>query len=146
MKCARSIALISYRTFAGYNISQSEDDDDTLIARKASSYQRYQGDKLISRGFDAYSYWYLSIALDSMNPGRNRGGMEKALKSIKAECTVISITSDQLFPPEPLKQLSETLENASYHEIRSIYGHDGFLIENDQLEAILEPILNNMTI
>jgi len=141
LKCARSIALISYRTFAGYNVSQNEDDDDTLIASKASSYQRYQGEKLVSRGFDAYSYWYLTIALDSMNPGRNRGGLVKALKSIKAECTVISITSDQLFPPEPLKELSEIIENASYHEIRSIYGHDGFLIESDQLEAILKTVL-----
>lgn len=144
LKCARSIALISYRTFMGYNVTQSEPDDDTVFADRAASYQRYQGRKLVDRHFDAYSYWYLTYALDSMNIGRGRGGVRKATQAIKAECTVISITSDQLFPPGQLRETAETLSNAAYYEINSIYGHDGFLIENDQLAAILIPILNKL--
>ena len=53
LKCARSIALISYRTYEGYNLTQSEFDPDTLFSDRAGSYQRYQGDKLVRR-FDAY--------------------------------------------------------------------------------------------
>lgn len=41
LKCARSIALISYRTFTGYNLTQAEPEDDTLFADRAASYQRY---------------------------------------------------------------------------------------------------------
>lgn len=141
LKCARSIALISYRTFMGYNVTQAEPDDDTVFADRAASYQRYQGQKLVNRDFDAYSYWYLTYALDSMNIGRGRGGVPKATRTIKSNCTVISITTDQLFPPGQLRDTAETLSHAAYYEINSIYGHDGFLIENDQLAAILKPLL-----
>ena len=141
LKCARSIALISYRNFEGYNVSQSEPDDDTCFADRAASYQRYQGQKLVNRGFDAYSYWYLTYSLDSMNVGRGRGGVPKALRLIKAKCTVISITSDQIFPPGHGRSVAEVIPHARYYEINSIYGHDGFLIENDQLAAILSPLL-----
>lgn len=140
LKCARSIALISYRTYDGYNKTQKEPDDETLFADRAASYQRYQGEKLLNRGFDAYSYWYLTYALDSQNVGRGRGGVARALGRIKAECTVISITSDYLFTPEHMRETAAALKNAKYYEIDSIYGHDGFLIENDQLTEILEKI------
>ena len=136
LKCARSMALISYRTFAGYNLTQAEKEDDVLFASRAASYQRHQGDKLVARDFDAYSYWYLTYALDSMNVGRGRGGVETALSRIKARCAVISITSDYLFPPEHGRSTAAALRDASYYEIDSIFGHDGFLIETDQLAAI----------
>ena len=141
LRCARSIALISYRTFNGYNLTQKEPDTDTLWADRAASYQRYQGEKLIRRYFDAYSYWYLTYALDSQNVGRGRGGVDKALESIKAKCTVISITSDYLFPPSHGKETAAALRNADYFEIDSIFGHDGFLLENERLTEILRPLL-----
>ena len=140
LACARSIALISYRTYDGYNATQEETDPDTLFADRAGSYQRYQGLKLVRR-FDAYSYWYLSRSLDSQNVGRGRGGVEAALSRIKARCAVISIDSDVLFPPKHGKETVAALKWASYYEISSIYGHDGFLIESDQLSAILRPLL-----
>ncbi len=139
LMCARSIALISYRTSMGYNVSQKEEDVDVIFSDKAASYQRYQGLKLVRRGFDAYGYWYLSYALDSMNVGRGRGGVENALRSIKAHCILIGITTDQLFPSDLLKEASEIIPDADFHEIDSIFGHDGFLIENEQLDAILRP-------
>ena len=65
----------------------------------------------------------------------------KTLEKVKARCTVISITSDQLFPPKQLRDTAETIKQAKYYEINSIFGHDGFLIENDQLAAILKPLI-----
>jgi len=137
LKCARSIALISYRTYDGYNFTQPEPDENTMFAERAASYQRYQGEKLVNRDFDAYSYWYLSYTVDSMNVGRGRGGVDKALEKIKAECMVISITSDVLFPPKHGRETASVLKKAEYYEINSIFGHDGFLIEYDQLSEIL---------
>ena len=139
--CARSIALISYRTYMGYNATQAEKDEDCVIADRAASYQRYQGRKLVARDFDAYSYWYLTRALDSMNVGRGRGGVAAALATVRAECSVISITSDQLFPPCDLRDIARMVPRAEYHEIDSIFGHDGFLIENDVLVEILKPFI-----
>lgn len=143
LACARSIALISYRTYDGYNYTQAEQGDDTLFADRAASYQRYQGQKLVNR-FDAYSYWYLTYALDSQNVGRGRGGIAKALEAVTARCLVISIDSDVLFPPAHGRLTACQIRNAGYCEISSRFGHDGFLIEAEQLAAILSPIVDEI--
>ena len=142
LACARSIALISYRCSRGYNTTQFEPAQDTLFADRAASYQRYQGKKLVDR-FDAYCYWYLTYALDSMNIGRGRGGIEEALKKIRARCLVVGIDTDVIFPPEQARTTAEILCHAEYREIRSNFGHDGFLVESDQLSAILAPFLES---
>jgi homoserine O-acetyltransferase len=143
LKCARSIALISYRSYAGYNATQFEQDQDTLFPDRAASYQRYQGKKLADR-FDAYSYYYLTYAVDSNNVGRNRGGVEAALSTIKARTTVVGINSDCLFPIEEQKLIAAAVPGAEYYEISSKFGHDGFLLENDQLIEIFNPIMNRL--
>ena len=140
LRCARSIALISYRSYQGYNLKQSEPDVDFMFAQRAGSYQRYQGKKLSDR-FDAYSYYYLCASADSNNIGRGRGGVDAALETIKSECTLIGIDSDQLFPVCEQKHIASCIPGAVYHEITSEFGHDGFLLENDQLTAIIEPLL-----
>ncbi len=140
LRCARSIALISYRSYEGYNATQQEKDEDCIFADRAGSYQRYQGRKLSDR-FDAYSYYYLCNSVDSNNIGRGRGGVIKALEAIKTDCTVIGIDSDRLFPVEEQKFMAEHIKGAKYHEITSKFGHDGFLLENDQLTEIIKPIL-----
>lgn len=140
LKCARSIALISYRSYEGYNSTQAEQDTDCLFAERAASYQRYQGKKLADR-FDAYSYYYLCNAVDSNNAGRGRGGVVKALGSIRANVTVVGIDSDRLFPVEEQQFLASTIPGAGYFQISSKFGHDGFLLEYAQLTEILTPIL-----
>ena len=141
LKCARSIALISYRSYEGYNLTQSEADIDCLFADRAGSYQRYQGKKLADR-FDAYSYYYLAKSVDSNNIGRGRGGCETALQTIKARTVVIGIDSDRLFPICEQKFLAEHISGAEYREITSKFGHDGFLLENDQLKVVIGPLMN----
>lgn len=140
LRCARSIALISYRSYEGYNLTQAEADPDTLFASRAASYQRYQGKKLSDR-FDAYSYWYLSYAIESHNVGRGRGGEKAALESIYARCTVIAIDSDCLFPAVDMEKMASAIPGAEYHVISSRFGHDGFLLENEQITKIIEPLL-----
>lgn len=141
LRCARSIALISYRSYEGYNATQYETDEDCLFADRAGSYQRYQGKKLADR-FDAYSYYYLCDSVNSNNVGRGRGGVEAALATITADCTVIGIDSDRLFPVEEQKRIAAAVPGARYHEITSKFGHDGFLLENSQLTAIIAPLLD----
>ena len=137
LEAARAISLISYRSFDGYNLTQYETDDDCLFASRAASYERYQGEKLVKRGFDAYSYYYLLNCVDSQNVGRHRGGVAKALGEIKAKSIVISITSDGLFPPCESREWAKHIPHAEYYEIESRFGHDGFLLETDQITKIL---------
>ena len=137
LKCARAQALISYRSFQGYGKTQSEQDPDTLFAGRVASYERYQGEKLVRRGFDAYSYFTLCNALDSHNAGRGRGGVQKALQSIRAACTVVAVDTDQIFPPFEGREWTAWIPNARFIEISSLFGHDGFLLEIAKLSALI---------
>jgi homoserine O-acetyltransferase len=141
LRCARAQALISYRCFRGYGKTQSEADPDTLFAGRAASYERYQGEKLVRRGFDAYSYYYLCNALDSHNLGRGRGGVDAALSLIKAETLVIEVDTDMIFPPEEVRSWYRSIPNVTLGHISSDFGHDGFLLEYDQLTNYLKPLL-----
>lgn len=140
LKAARSIALLSYRSYKAYNISQQEEQDNLTDNYRASSYQNYQGEKLVNR-FNAYSYWYLTKSMDSHNVGRNRKGIEKALSLIKARTLVIGIKSDVLFPIEEQQYLSRHIPQSVFAEFESFYGHDGFLIETEALTNIIKSFL-----
>jgi homoserine O-acetyltransferase len=137
LKAARSIALLSYRNYKTYAITQQEEKDNHTDGFRASSYQNYQGEKLVNR-FNAYSYWYLSKAMDSHNVGRNRNGVEKALSFIKARTLVIGIKSDVLFPIEEQQYLFSHIQKSAFAELDSFYGHDGFLIETEILTNIIK--------
>jgi len=136
LKAARSIALLSYRTYEAYVATQVESVNDKTSDFRASSYQNYQGEKLLKR-FNAYSYWYLSKAMDSHNVGRGRKSVTDALASIKANTLVIGIENDFLFPIVEQEFLGKHIPGAQFHSIKSAYGHDGFLIETDILTNII---------
>ena len=136
LKAARSIALLSYRNYKTYSVTQQEEEDHITDDYKAASYQNYQGEKLVNR-YNAYSYWYLSKSMDSHNVGRDRHGIEKALSLIKARTLVIGIKSDVLFPIEEQQYLFQHIPKAAFAELDSFYGHDGFLIETETLTNII---------
>lgn len=136
LKAARSIALLSYRTYDAYGTTQLETVNDKICSFRASSYQNYQGEKLCKR-FNAYSYWYLTKAMDSHNVGRGRGSVIDALKGIKANTLVIGIENDVLFPLSEQEFLGKHIPDASFVTLKSAYGHDGFLIETDTLTSVI---------
>lgn len=136
MKVARSIALLSYRNSTTYNDTQAN-DDEKIIGQRSCSYQRYQGEKLAKR-YDAYSYYQMTRLGDSHNVGRGRGSKEAALGRIKAKTLAVGISTDILYPPEEQRYIAEHIPNATYDEVESPFGHDGFLIEVEKINAILE--------
>ena len=136
MKTARSMALLSYRHYETYVRKQTSPDGNKQDDFPASSYQRYQGEKLAKR-FNAFSYWVLSKAMDSHNVGRGRGGPEAALRQIRAKTLVLGISTDILFPVAEQKFLAQHIPGAVYAEMDSIYGHDGFLVEYEALGRVL---------
>jgi len=137
LRAARAVALLSYRSYGAYQRSQTETDDETLDDFRASSYQRYQGDKLVAR-FNVYSYVALSRTMDTHHVGRGRGGLRAALGRIRARTLVLGITSDVLFPPAEQQLLARYIQGAMYAEMDSEFGHDGFLIETAQITHFLE--------
>lgn len=140
MKAARSIALLSYRNYETYQAAQAEKDNATIVNFKSDSYQRYQGDKLAKR-FNAFSYYFLSQSMDSHNIGRGRKSIELALNTIEAKTLVIGISSDILFPTHEQELIAANIPNAELNIIHSTYGHDGFLLEFEQMKKIINNFL-----
>jgi homoserine O-acetyltransferase len=137
LAAARAVALLSYRGHDAYGHTQTDPDESRLRDFRASSYQRYQGHKLVAR-FDAYSYVTLTRAMDSHNLGRGRGGVAAALAAIRARTLVLGITSDVLFPLVEQREIAAGIARAVYGELDSSFGHDGFLLETGQITAALE--------
>jgi len=135
LRTARSIAMLSYRNEKAYAQTQEEKNESKTRDLKASSYQDYQGDKLVRR-FDAYSYHALTRVMDTHNIVRERGSLGDAAGRIKARVLSIGISSDQLFPVHEQKLLAH-LCNGIYAEIDSFYGHDGFLLESQKLSSVI---------
>lgn len=131
LQAARAMGLLGYRTIESYIDSQTNDDERTDDF-KAASYVRYQGLKLDKR-FYTHCYWYLLKALDSHDLGRGRGGAAQALAQINIPTLVIAIESDMLIPKGQQQFIFENMPEATYWEMKSKYGHDGFLIEVNQI-------------
>ena len=136
MKVARSVALLSYRNYETYQLGQAESTDDKLNDFNSESYQRYQGEKLAAR-FNAFSYHVLSQSMDAHNLGRGRNGVSNALFNIVAKTLVIGITTDLLFPLSEQETLAAGITGATFHAIHSTFGHDGFLLEFEQIEKLI---------
>lgn len=137
LKAARAIGMISYRYYETFNHTQAEKTDDKIDEFRAATYQRYQGQKLVNR-FNAFTYYRLSKMMDSHNVGRKRISVKESLSLVKAKTLVIGIDTDILFPVSEQKFLVENIHGSEYREITSLYGHDGFLVEFDQLDTILK--------
>lgn len=134
LKAARAIGMLSYRFYETYNQTQAEKSNETLNDFRAATYQRYQGQKLANR-FNAFTYWGLSNMMDSHNVGRNRPSIIQALRNIKARTLVVGIDSDILFPLQEQKFLADNIPDAQLEVMSSLYGHDGFLVEFEQLSS-----------
>jgi homoserine O-acetyltransferase/O-succinyltransferase len=137
LMAARAMGMVSYRNFQTFALTQPDEENGHVDHFRASTYQRYQGEKLVKR-YNAHAYYYISKAFDSHDIGRGRGGVKMALSEIQTHTLCVSTDTDILFPPSEVAEVASLMPNASHVMLQSIYGHDGFLIENDKLTAILE--------
>jgi homoserine O-acetyltransferase/O-succinyltransferase len=133
LKAARAFGMVSYRSYESYVEKQSDTDLSKLDNFKASGYINYQGQKLVDR-FNAYSYWYLTKAMDNHNVARGRAeSPEAVLARFPQQTLIIGIRSDLLCPLPEQRFLAEYIPAAQLVEIDSLYGHDGFLVETEQI-------------
>lgn len=137
LKTARAIAMLSYRSYTTFEIEQGEQNSEKTFDFKASSYQKYQGEKFIKR-FDAFTYMLMQKAMDSYNLGRNRGGTISALQSIKARVLSIGLDTDILFPVTEQRYIAQHVPDGWFTEIQSQHGHDGFLVDTQQITKAIQ--------
>jgi homoserine O-acetyltransferase len=101
------------------------------------SYLDHQADQLVRR-FDANSYIVLSDAMNHHDVGRGRGGIAAALAGIEADVTIAGIDSDRLYPLRLQHELAELVPGATELTVlSSTHGHDGFLVESDQVGKLI---------
>lgn len=138
LKTARAIGMLTYRNYETFVQTQTDSDTEKMEGFKASSYIQHQAKKLLQR-FNAYTYWYLSKAMDSHNPARGRNkSLDEILKTIRQKTLVIGIETDLLCPLAEVQFLAQHIPNTTFHAIDSSFGHDGFLTESARISRLLE--------
>lgn len=150
---ARMLAMLTYTSAAGL---------DRRFGRRAATqasawpafgprldvetYLHHQADKLVGR-FDANSYLYITSAMDRYDAaeGPGRGSDAAAFRRIRADVLALGISSDWLYPAEQVRGLARDIVaaggRARYVQLDSLNGHDAFLKDWEQMDALLRPFL-----
>ncbi len=143
---ARQLAMTTYRSEADFDgrFGRAREPDGRF---SINSYLDHQGDKLVER-FDRDTYRTLVRVMDGHDVGRGRGGIEAAFAALAASgtgLTGLGIEGDILYGPAQVRALVDAAlaagVDATYRELASGKGHDAFLIEWDQLTAVLAEAL-----
>ena len=143
---ARRIAHVTYRSELelherfGRAAQLAEDPLGGHGRYAVESYLDHHAGKLAGR-FDANSYLVLTEAMNSHDVGRGRGGVAQALAGVTARVAVVAVDSDRLYPPRLSQEIADAVPTATLHTVHSEYGHDGFLIEIEQVGRILAEVL-----
>lgn len=149
LEIARQIAHTTYRSAQELQDrfgAKAQDGEDPLRGGRyaVQSYLEHHGKKLVRR-FDANSYLVLTEAMNSHDIGRDRGGVEAALRRITADLTVAVVSSDRLFTPADGEIIAGAPACRELAVIDSPFGHDAFLIETDQVFGIITDALRCCT-
>lgn len=145
MEIARQIAHATYRSAgeldARFGRAAQSGEDPARGGRYAvESYLHYHGSKL-GRRFDPNSYIVLTESMNSHDIGRGRGGVAAALGRITTDLTVAVVNSDRLYLPQEGELIATAPCARPLVTISSPFGHDGFLIEADQVAAVVRGAL-----
>lgn len=137
---ARRIAHISYRSEQELQarFGRRKQEDGRF---EVESYLDHHAAKL-TRRFDAASYVTLTEAMNSHDVGRGRGGVQAALRRVTARTIVAGVDSDRLYPLAQQRELAAGIPGADeLRVIESPYGHDAFLIESEQVGALVTELV-----
>jgi homoserine O-acetyltransferase len=143
---ARGIGQFSYRTSLEFESRfgrRPQGEEDPLKGGRYAieSYVQHHGEKLAGR-FDPNSYVVLSEAMNHHDIGRGRGGTALALRRVRSEVTVAGIASDRLYPLALQHELARFLPgDGRVSVVESSAGHDGFLLELEQVGEIIATAL-----
>lgn len=111
------------------------------------SYLHHQGE-VFTRRFDANTYLYITKALDYFDPGLEAGTLVEAFRETEPDIRflVIAFSSDWLYPAYQSKEVIRALKGngleSTYIEINSSFGHDAFLLEEEQQTRVITHFLD----
>lgn len=139
LAAARAIAMITYRSPGEFAARFGRESSRTAGRFDVDHYLRRQGDKLVAR-FDPESYLSLMRAMDLHDVG-DLAQAARETRDRVGEIIGVGVDTDILYPAAEVRQWVDAYRAAGapahYREIASLYGHDAFLIEWDQVERVL---------
>ncbi|WP_431156644.1 alpha/beta fold hydrolase [Winogradskyella poriferorum] len=144
---ARMHAMTLYRTPESFTekFKRSKKSDSLF---NVESWLNHHGDKLNNR-FILSAYKMMNQLLRTIDITEERGEFLEVAKQIKADIHIVTINSDLFFKPDEnwstFVNLKGVKDNVEIKEIKSIHGHDAFLIEFNQLARFLKPIFKTET-
>lgn len=142
---ARLHAMLLYRTPQSFKKKFNRKKQSQLNDFQIESWLVNHGFKLQNR-FKLSAYKLMNHLLKTIDITKETNDFEVSAGKISANIHIVSVDTDYFFIPDENRETFEILkpikQNVFYHEIKSIHGHDAFLIEFDQLAQILEPIFN----
>ena len=140
---ARIHAMLTYRTPQSFEnrFGRTLNKDQGIF--NIESWLIYHGEKLQKR-FQLKAYIMMNHLLSSINIEREGEIALNIIKNIKSEIHLVAIDSDLFFTPiedqKTFNSCKKVKKNIHYHEIKSLHGHDAFLIESQSMEKILSKI------
>jgi homoserine O-acetyltransferase len=139
---ARLHAMLLYRTPQSINHRFQRKQKNVF---EVENWLTNHGSKLKNR-FRLSSYKLMNHLLKTNDITKNRKDFVTVASQIQANIHIVSVDTDYFFIAEENRETYQNLrkvkENVFYHEIKSIHGHDAFLIEFNQLSTFLSPIFN----
>lgn len=137
---ARLHAMLLYRT--PQSLQQRFNREHLSDTFEIELWLERHGKKLENR-FTLPSYKLMNHLLRTINITQKDDFLAVA-KTIKAHVHLVAVNSDLLFTHDEAQLTYVSLKAAgvkvTYNEIRSVHGHDAFLIEHNQLARILKPV------
>lgn len=106
------------------------------------SYLDHHAAKL-ARRFDPNSYVVLTEAMNSHDVGRGRGGLASALAAYSGALHVAGVTTDRLYPMRLSQEIAAAHAGSVLSVIESRHGHDGFLVETEQVGGVIARALSD---
>ena len=140
---ARIHAMTLYRTPQSLQQKFNRSRDEAHQKYQVESWLHHHGLALQNR-FTRQAYKTMNHLLRTINITKDTGNFLASIRTIKSTLHLIGVDTDLLFPNREIKaayDLGKTIKSNMYHHtIKSIHGHDAFLLELDQLKTILQPI------
>jgi homoserine O-acetyltransferase/O-succinyltransferase len=131
---ARMIGMISYRTSPSLQQKvRASTGDDAVVTASANAWLERHGARLVER-FDATAYRTLIDAMDTHDVARGRDA--GAVAALADRIVSVGVPGDLLYPADDVWEWSRANDGATA-TIRSMHGHDAFLLETDQVGSIL---------
>ncbi len=143
---ARMHAMTLYRTPESFTDKFNRTYKTSGSLFNIESWLNYHGETLNKR-FSLSAYKIMNQILKTIDITRTGESFIEKASTITSSIHIITINSDLFFKPEEnwntYVELKLVKDNVYISELKSIHGHDAFLIEYQQLIKILKPIFNN---